>query len=86
MVKFNIGDIVKVIAGRTNSSKVYAGQIGRILKISPNNGIGAHCLLDIDFRGGGIFLAELELVEKAEQIKPQVYGIVKFLESINARV
>ena len=86
MVEFKIGDRVKVISGRTNSSKVYAGKIGTILRIYPGYHNGPYCSLDIDYRHGGIFLDELILVDKAEQKKIEVYGIVKFLESINARV
>ena len=79
MFKFKVGDSVKVISKNMSASgRAYNGKVGIIMKQAGKNRFGNFYRLDIDYRHGGIYEQELELVGKI--IK--TFGIVKFLEEI----
>ena len=57
MSNFKVGDKVKVTKGRSSSSNLLDGKIGKIIKVSDD-----HCCLDIETEAGGLWNEELELV------------------------
>ena len=61
---FKIGDMVKITNPlRSTSAFTYKGKIGKILSIYTYPDGLKHCSLDIDERGGGIWLDEIELIK-----------------------
>ncbi|MCH7534150.1 MAG: hypothetical protein IH948_00090 [Bacteroidetes bacterium] len=74
-MKFKVGDRVKVTADRSDSSQELNGRTGKITCLYNDS-----CTLDIETRhGSGLWLKEIELIDKKKEIK--VETTIKFKNS-----